>query len=196
MPCRPTSDIGENRTMYDCKYIPAQPCRAVPPSRSCRTRTRPRTWTQSTCRLQLGDVHRKPPRPGSWAVVDLSAGPRPRAPLDPGSRLCDGKDPENGEMEKWIFTSPTTSLAKSVRDWGPWLSRGSGRRFHYFGPERSILTPKTPSLRAVKCRPSFDAIPGFGLNVEHRSPPDVIHHAQSPDGYRGTGHLELITQYP
>ena len=120
---------------------PAVPCR--PPGAVALAHAHAHGHSPPAC-CSSATFHRKPPRPGSWAVVDLSAGPRPRAPLDPGSRLCDGKDPANGEMEKWIFTSPTTSLAKSVRDWGPWLSRGSGRRFRYFGPERSILTLQNP----------------------------------------------------
>ena len=181
---------------------PAVPCR--PPGAVAR-RTRRLAhahlqvaagWLQQAgCRLQLGDLHRQPPRPGSWAVVDPLCGSPFQGSTRPRVSALRREDPENGEMEKWIFTSPTTSLAKKCPRLGTRAHRGSGRRFHVFGPWKdSKEHPQSPKSQ----NPITSGFPGGPtLNTKRRTrqPPTSFQKLHPPHlfCYLPPGHASHAT---
>ncbi len=158
-----TSDAGGSLLSATASTtVPAQPCRAVPPSRSRGTPYPPtRTRAPAGCsRLVAGcssatfTDSRRDRDHGPSSI--RSAGPRSRAPLDPGSRLCDGRTPKMGKWKNGSSLRRPQVSPKSVRDWGPGLTGAVVAGSMFLGPgktRKSILSlpnPKIPSPRAFQ----------------------------------------------
>ena len=138
-------------TLASRLQVPAQPCRAVPPSRTRRTRTRTRTRTRApaescssaTC---TDSRHGRDHGPSSiWLRV-----PVPGLHSTPGLGSATGGPRKMGKWKNGSSVRRPQVSHKSVRDWGPGAVVAGSMSS---APERSIRafqTPKTPSLRAVR----------------------------------------------
>ena len=118
-----TSDIGENRTIHGCvctyPLSPAVPCRP-PGAVALQVAARRRSPTAAA----TGIMARR--RSGCGSPSQGSTRPRVSALRREGPRKWG-----TGKMDLHLADHKSR---KSVRDWGPGLTQGSGRRFRLLGP--------------------------------------------------------------